>query len=128
MPDEALFAAADGNIWDVTSAGTATSLASGFSSDRWQWAQFDDSGGGARVGLVAVDQRLGPLAIVVEAGRGHRRLDLLDGPLAFADPELELGDSGVQGVGGSLSPPLIVSESQIHEMFGKLAEVLRQTA
>ncbi|EGD60774.1 omega-amino acid--pyruvate aminotransferase [Novosphingobium nitrogenifigens DSM 19370] len=28
----------------------------------------------------------------------------------------------------ALSPPLIVSESQIHEMFGKLAEVLRQTA
>lgn len=47
-----MFAAADGKIWDTTSAGAASSLATGFSNNRWQWAQFDDSSGGARVGLV----------------------------------------------------------------------------
>ena len=47
-----MFAAANGNIWDATSAGAASSLASGFTNNRWQWAQFDDASGGARVGLV----------------------------------------------------------------------------
>lgn len=47
-----MFGAANGNIWNTTSAGAAASLASGFTSNRWQWAQFDDAGGGARVGLV----------------------------------------------------------------------------
>jgi len=47
-----LIAAANGNIWNATSASAASSLGSGFASDRWQWAQFDDSSGGARVGYV----------------------------------------------------------------------------
>lgn len=47
-----MFAAANNNIWDTTSAGAGTSLKSGFTSNRWQWAQFDDATGGARVGLV----------------------------------------------------------------------------
>jgi len=47
-----MFACANNNIWDATAAGAAVSLASGFTSNRWQWAQFDDAGGGARVGLV----------------------------------------------------------------------------
>lgn len=47
-----MFAAANGHIWDCTAAAAATSLASGFSNDKWQWAQFDDATGGARVGLV----------------------------------------------------------------------------
>jgi hypothetical protein len=47
-----LLAAANGNIWDATTAGAASSLDSGFTSNRWQWAQFDDSSGGARVGFV----------------------------------------------------------------------------
>src|SRR3990167_6661874 len=37
-----MFAAANGNIWNTTSAGAGSSLASGFASNRWQWAQFDD--------------------------------------------------------------------------------------
>lgn len=45
-------AAAAGNIWNISSSGAGVSLASGFASDIWQWAQFDDSGGGARMGLV----------------------------------------------------------------------------
>lgn len=45
-------AAANSNIWDISSAGAAVSLASGFTSDVWQWAQFDDASGGARMGLV----------------------------------------------------------------------------
>lgn len=45
-------AAANGNIWDISSSGAGSSLASGFTNDRWQWAQFDDSSGGARMGLV----------------------------------------------------------------------------
>lgn len=40
-----LIAAANGNIWDATSAGAASSLASGFASDRWQWANFNGSMG-----------------------------------------------------------------------------------
>lgn len=47
-----MFAAANGVIWDTTNAGAGSSLATGFTSNRWQWAQFDDSSGGARVGLV----------------------------------------------------------------------------
>jgi len=45
-------AAAGGTIWDVSSAGSGVALASGYSSDKWQWAQFDDAAGGARMGLV----------------------------------------------------------------------------
>lgn len=40
-------AAANGSIWDVTSTGTASNLASGFSSNRWQWLNFN-----GRMGLV----------------------------------------------------------------------------
>ena len=45
-------AAANGRIWDISSAGAATSLASGFTEDQWQVAQFDDSSGGALLGFV----------------------------------------------------------------------------
>lgn len=45
-------AAANGNIWDITTAATPVSLGSGFSSDSWQWAQFDTAAGGARMGFV----------------------------------------------------------------------------
>lgn len=45
-------AGASGNIWDISAAGAAISLASGFASNIWNWAQFDDSAGGARLGLV----------------------------------------------------------------------------
>lgn len=47
-----MFAGANSKLWDVTAAGAATSLKTGFSGNRWQWAQFDDATGGARVGLV----------------------------------------------------------------------------
>lgn len=40
-----LLAAANGNIWDATNAGAASSLASGFSNNRWQWANFNGSMG-----------------------------------------------------------------------------------
>ena len=36
-----MLAAANGEIFDVTSTGTASSLASGFSADRWQTANFN---------------------------------------------------------------------------------------
>lgn len=45
-------AGANGRIWDISSAGAGVSLASGFASDVWNWAQFDDSSGGPRMGLV----------------------------------------------------------------------------
>lgn len=45
-------AAANSRIWDISSAGAGVSLASGFGSDIWHWAQFDDASGGARMGLV----------------------------------------------------------------------------
>jgi hypothetical protein len=47
-----MIAAADGKIWDVSAAGTGTSLKTGFTSDKWQWAQFDSANNGARMGLV----------------------------------------------------------------------------
>lgn len=47
-----MIAAANGHIWDVSSAGAATSLAAGFSENAWQCAQFDDASGGARMGMV----------------------------------------------------------------------------
>lgn len=40
-------AAANGAIYDITSSGTASSLATGFSANRWQWANFD-----GKMGLV----------------------------------------------------------------------------
>lgn len=45
-------AGANLKIWDISSAGAGVSLATGFLSDNWLAAQFDDSGGGARMGLV----------------------------------------------------------------------------
>lgn len=45
-------AAANGHIWNISSSGAGVSLASGFTQDYWQWAQFDDASGGARTGLV----------------------------------------------------------------------------
>lgn len=45
-------AAANNNIWDISSSGAGASLASGFTNDIWDWAQFDDASGGARMGLV----------------------------------------------------------------------------
>lgn len=45
-------AGANGRIWDISVAGAGVSLAMGFASNNWEWAQFDDSAGGARIGLV----------------------------------------------------------------------------
>jgi hypothetical protein len=47
-----MIAAANGKIWDISSAGAGVSLASGFADDNWSYQQFDDSSGGARGGLV----------------------------------------------------------------------------
>lgn len=47
-----LVACANGKIWDISAAGAATQLATGFTEDAWQFAQFDDAGGGARMGFV----------------------------------------------------------------------------
>lgn len=46
-----LVAAYGGQIVNVTSS-TPSVLRSGYTNDRWQWAQFDDASGGARLGLV----------------------------------------------------------------------------
>lgn len=45
-------AAANNTIWDISSSGAGSSLASGFTNDIWDWAQFDDASGGARMALV----------------------------------------------------------------------------
>lgn len=45
-------AAANGNLWNISSAGAGVSLAAGFGVDAWQTAQFDDASGGPRMGLV----------------------------------------------------------------------------
>lgn len=45
-------AGANSRLWDVSSPGAATSLASGFTNDVWLTAQFDDASGGPRMGLV----------------------------------------------------------------------------
>lgn len=47
-----MIAGANGKIWDVSAAGAGTQLATGFTNDKWQWAQFDAASGGARLGLV----------------------------------------------------------------------------
>lgn len=36
-----LVAAANGNLWDATSPGAASSIGSGYTNDRWQWANFN---------------------------------------------------------------------------------------
>src|SRR5207245_1679289 len=43
--------------------------------------------------LVAIDERLGGGAILVETGRGHRRLDVADRALALGDARLEIVDA-----------------------------------
>src|SRR5688572_23884899 len=43
-------------------------------------------------GLMAIDERLGLVAIVVETGRRHRRLDLLHRLLVLCDLRFEVGD------------------------------------
>lgn len=45
-------AAANNTIWNISSSGAGASLASGFTNDIWDWAQFDDASGGARMALV----------------------------------------------------------------------------
>lgn len=40
-----MLSAAASNIWDATAASAASSLASGFTSDRWQWANMNGSMG-----------------------------------------------------------------------------------
>ena len=40
-----MISAANGNIWDATSAAAASSLASGFVSNRWQWANMNGTMG-----------------------------------------------------------------------------------
>lgn len=40
-----MLAGANSNLWDATSAGAAASLASGFTSDRWQWANMNGTMG-----------------------------------------------------------------------------------
>lgn len=45
-------AAANGKWWDISIAGAGVQKATGFTQDAWEWAQFDDSAGGARIGFV----------------------------------------------------------------------------
>src|SRR5687767_56236 len=52
--------------------------------------------------LVPVDQLLRRIAVVIEAGRGHRRLELLDARLALGNAGLEIGDALLQGFGRAL--------------------------
>lgn len=37
-----MIAGANGKLWDVTSAGAATQLATGFTEDRWQWETYNN--------------------------------------------------------------------------------------
>ena len=52
---KSFLAAAGGNIWDITT-GTASSLASGLSSDRWQVVRMTDAGAGISVLVNGSDQ------------------------------------------------------------------------
>lgn len=45
-------AAANGKFWNITNGGTAVSVRTGFTSDKWQWAQFDNASNQARMGFV----------------------------------------------------------------------------
>ncbi|CAB4141058.1 hypothetical protein UFOVP413_24 [uncultured Caudovirales phage] len=48
-----LICAADGKFYDISTAGAVgAALASGFTNNRWQSAQFDISGSGSRIALV----------------------------------------------------------------------------
>lgn len=47
-----LIAGANGKLWNISSAGAGVSLKTGFTGNKWQWGQFDDASGGARMGLV----------------------------------------------------------------------------
>lgn len=38
-------AAANGNIWDISSSGAGSSLGSGYTNNRWQWVNFNGSMG-----------------------------------------------------------------------------------
>lgn len=47
-------AAANNKLWDITGGGAASDITGGatITNDQWQWVQFDDAGGGARIGIV----------------------------------------------------------------------------
>jgi hypothetical protein len=46
-------AGGNGAIWNITAGGVISApLGSPFTNDVWDWAQFDDASGGARMGLV----------------------------------------------------------------------------
>ena len=47
-----MIAACSGHLWDVSSAGTATAISSGYTLNQWQTAQMDDTGGSPRLALV----------------------------------------------------------------------------
>ena len=54
--------------------------------------------------LMAIDHRLGGVRIVVEAGRGDCRLELLDLRLPVGDAPFQFRDSLVQCIGRTLLP------------------------
>src|SRR5688572_31900654 len=52
--------------------------------------------------LVPVDRLLRRITVVIEAGRGHRCLQLLDARLALGNADLEIGDALLQRFGRAL--------------------------
>ena len=65
-------------------------------------------------GLVPVDHRLGGVAVFVEAGRRHGRLDLLDLAFAFGYPPLELADALLPGRLRALEAALVLGSPPAH--------------
>lgn len=50
-----MLAAGGGELWDVTSVGAATSLSSGYANDRWQWVNFETTGGNFVIAVNGAD-------------------------------------------------------------------------
>ena len=59
--------------------------------------------------LMAIDQRLGLFAIVIEAGRRHGGFDFFHRLLAIGDPRFEIGNLSLKFLRGLIALPLFGS-------------------
>lgn len=125
-----MLAAANGNIWNVTSAGAAVSLASGFSANRWQYVNFNGSMGLVN-GTDAPQTFDGTsIAAMTVSGSGLTVADLI-GIAAFrnrtyfwTDDSQDFWYSAVNSLGGVLTKFQL---SRVGQFGGKLVNVVPWT-
>lgn len=118
-----MLAAGGGSIYDATSAGAATSKASGFTSNRWQWANFNGNMGLVNGTDAPQIYNGSTVTAMTISGSGLTVTDLI-GINAFQnrtyfweDDSQDFWYSAVNALGGTLTKfPL----SRVHQFGGNL--------